>query len=174
MSDFKRIRHKWSVGHPLPMLFELFDCFKNMTGRWRNQFFMSILVKLYYFYICEGLVRFFTYVRIWYWFFTFVKIEYQFFTGVKNWYRFFTFVKIEYQFFTYEKNRTSPSQVARIRTNSSQLKWERCEIWAQMLDPQNYRNWPYANLTFSKSDVLVPILHTVWNLRNVKFAVQHS
>ena len=53
-------------------------------------------------------------------------------------------------------------------------KWERCEIWAQMLDPQNYRNWPYANFTFSKSDVLVPILHTMWNLRNVKFAVQQG
>ena len=39
---------------------------------------------------------------------------------------------------------------------------------------ENYQNWPYANFTFSKSDVLVPILHTVWNLRNVKFAVQQS
>ena len=35
------------------------------------------------------------------------------------------------------------------------------------LRPQNYRNWPYANFTFCKSDVLVPILHTVWNLRTV-------
>ena len=66
--------------------------------------------------------QFFTSVSIWYWFFTFVKFEYQFFTGVKNWYRFFTSVKIEYQFFTSEKNRTSPSQMARMRTNSSQLK----------------------------------------------------
>ena len=41
---------------------------------------------------------------------------------VKNWYRFFTFVKIEYHFFTSEKNRTSLSQMTRIRTNSSQLK----------------------------------------------------
>ena len=40
--------------------------------------------------------------------------------------------------------------------------------------PQNYRNWPYANFTFSKSVELVPILHTVWNLQNVKFAVQQS
>ena len=47
-------------------------------------------------------------------------------------------------------------------------------LWAQMLDPKNYRNWPYANFSFSKSDVLVPILHTVWILRNMKFAVQHS
>ena len=102
------------------------------------------------------------------------KIEYQFFTGVKNWYQFFILVKIKYQFFTSEKNRTSPSQMARMRTNSSQLKWERCEIWAQMLDPQNYRNWPYANFTFSKSEELVPILHTVWNLWNVKFTVQQG
>ena len=66
--------------------------------------------------------QFFTYVSIWYqfltcvrisyWFFTFVNIEYQFFTGVRNW----------YQFFTSEKNRTSPLQMTRIRTNSSKLK----------------------------------------------------
>ena len=43
-----------------------------------------------------------------------------------------------------------------------------------MLNPQNYRNWPYANFTFSYSEELVPILHTVWNLRNVKFAVQQG
>ena len=66
--------------------------------------------------------QFFTSVSIWYWFFTFVKNEYQFFTGVKNWYQFFTFVKIEHLFFTSEKNRSSPSQMVRMRTNSSQLK----------------------------------------------------
>ena len=36
-----------------------------------------------------------------------------------------TSVKIKYQFFTSEKNRTSPSQMARMRTNSSQLKNEK-------------------------------------------------
>ena len=43
---------------------------------------------------------------------TVFETEYQFFTGVKNWYK----------FFTSEKNRTCSSQMARIRTNSSQLK----------------------------------------------------
>ena len=96
-----------------------------------------------------------------------------FFTGVKNWYQFFTFVKIEYQF-TSEKNWTSFSQRTRIHTNSSQIKMRR--MWNLSTDvwPPNYQNWPYANFTFSKSDVLVPILHTMWNLRNVKFAVQQS
>ena len=42
-----------------------------------------------------------------------------------------------------------------------------------MLEPKNYRNWR-ANFTFSKSDVLAPILHTVWNLRYVKIAVQQG
>ena len=30
-----------------------------------------------------------------------------------------------------------------------------------ILDPKNYRNRPYANFIFAKSNVLVPILHTV-------------
>ena len=41
---------------------------------------------------------------------------------MKNWYQFLTFVKIKYQFFTSEKNRTSPSKMAQICTNSAQLK----------------------------------------------------
>ena len=118
--------------------------------------------------------QFFTSVGIWYLFFTFVKTEYQFFTGVQNWYQFFTFVKIEYQFFTSEKNWTSPSQMALMRTNSSQLKMRKMWNLSTDVSTQNYRNWPYANFTFSKSKELVPILHTVWNLRNVKFAVQQS
>ena len=42
---------KESVGHPLPMLFKLFHCFKNMTARGRYQFF--------YVNICETLLVFF-------------------------------------------------------------------------------------------------------------------
>ena len=92
------------------------------------------------------------------------------YTGVKNWYRFSHLWKYSTISLHLRKNGTSPSQMTRIRTNSSQSKIRK--MWnfstAQMLDPQNYLNWPYANFTFSKSDVLVPILHTVWNLRNVK------
>ena len=144
------------------------------SGKNWYQFFTSVSIWYWSFTFVKIEYQFFTGVKNWYLFFTFVKIEYQFCTCVKNWYLFFTFVKIEYRFFTSEKNRTSPSQMARMRTDSSQLKMRRCEIWAQMLDPLNYRNWPYANFTFSKSEELVPILNMVWNLRKVKFAVQQS
>ena len=131
----------------------------------KYQFFTSVIIWY----------QFFTSVSNWYWFFTFVKIEYQCFRGAKNLYRFFSFVKIEYQLFTSEKNRTNPSQIYGTNKyqfftvkNEKDVKFEH-----RLLDPQNYRNWPNANFTFSKSDVLVPILHTFWNFRNVKFAVQH-
>ena len=88
----------------------------------KYQFFTTVKIWYQFFTSVKNWYHFFTSVSIWFWFFTFVKIEYQFFTGVKNWYQFFTFVKIEYQFFTAEKNRTSPSQMARMRTYSSQLK----------------------------------------------------
>ena len=86
-----------------------------------------------------------TCVKNWYQFFTCVRYWYQFFTCVRYWYQFFTRVRNWYQFFTRQKLST-------------------CEIWAQILPPKIYRNWPYVNLTFCKCDVLVPIL-----LMGVKF-----
>ena len=52
---------------------------------------------------------------------------------------------------------------------------KQCRPW---LDDMFYcvcsvsQNWLYVKFTFVKSDVLVPILHMVWNFRNVEFAVQ--
>ena len=140
----------------------------------KYQFFTSVKIWYQYFTSVKNWYKFFTYVSIWYWFFPFVKIEYQFFTGVKNWYQFFTFVKIEYQFFTSEKNRSSPSQMARMRTNSSQLKM--IKMWNLSTDvrPPKLSKLTIRKFHISKSEELVPILHTVWNLRNVKFAVQHN
>ena len=93
----------------------------------------------------EIINEFFTCVRNWYKFFTCVRNWYQFFTSEKKSHQFFTGVMKTYQFFTCQKLST----------------WE---IWAQILDPKIYRNWPYVNFTFRKCDVLVPIL-----LMGVKF-----
>ena len=100
-----------------------------------------------------------SYVMIWYQFFTDLRIWYRFFTCGRIWYRFFTFVKIWYQFFQFENDRTRYSHIDNIKS----------EIWAQILHPKNYRNWPYVNFTFAKSAFSVPILHMMWNLRSVKF-----
>ena len=98
----------------------------------KYQFFTSVKIWYQFFTSVKNWYQFFISVSIWYWFFTFVKIEYRFFTGVKNFYQFFTFVKIVwkfhtfvkivYQFFTSDKYWTSLSHMARMRTNSSQLK----------------------------------------------------
>ena len=96
-------------------------------------------------YTSEIINEFFACVRNWYQFFTCVRNWYQFFTPEKKSHQFFTGVTNTYQFFTRQKLST----------------WE---IWAQILDPKIYRNWPYVNFTFGKCDELVPIL-----LMGVKF-----
>ena len=35
------------------------------------------------------------------------------------------------------------------------------EIWAQILDPKIYHNWPYVNFTFGKYDVFLPSFRLV-------------
>ena len=62
---FQKNKHKWSVGHRLSMLFNLFDCLKNMTARWRDifiyvniseTFFFTSAKDWFDFHICEHLV----------------------------------------------------------------------------------------------------------------------
>ena len=128
------------------------------------QFFTSVIFS-YQFVTCVSIwYQFFTHVRNWYRFFKFVKIAYQFFTFVRNWSLLFTLVKIEYQFFTSEKNRTSSSQTRRIHTDSSQVK--NINMW----NLSALSKFTIRKFHISKSNIFVPILHTVWNLRYMKFA----
>ena len=90
-----------------------------------------------------------------YQFFTRQKLSNEFFTCVRNWYQFFTPEKKSRQFFTGVTN------TYQFFTRQKLSTWE---IWAQILDPKIYRNWPYVNFTFGKCDVLVPVL-----LMGVKF-----
>ena len=90
-------------------------------------------------YTSEIINEIFTCMRNWYQFFKCVRNWYQFFTPEKKSHQFFTGVTNTYKFFTRQKLST----------------WE---IWAQLLDPKIYRNWPYVNFTFGQCDVLVPIL----------------
>ena len=122
--------------------------------------------------------QFYTWVRIWYQFVTCMRILYRFFTRVRDWYPLFTRVNLHicenllpilhiwkkwYQFFT---GKTILEYVPILQT----LKIWKCDIWAQILDPQNYRNWTYVNFTLAKGDILVPLftwceIYEVWNLR---------
>ena len=142
-----------------------------MTNRWRNQFFYVNFGETFFTLKKYGLVRKTT-ILVWNHLLQSLDIWYISSAsrpqGVKNWYQFFLFVKIEYQFFTYEKNRSSPSQMARMRTNSSQLKMRKMWNLSTYFRPPKI-----SKLTIRKFHIFQRWrLHTVWNLRNVKFAVQ--
>ena len=98
---------------------------------------------------------FFTCMRNWYHYFTCVRNWYQIFTPEKKSHQFFTGVTNTYQFFTRQKLST----------------WE---IWAQLLDPKIYRNWPYVNSHLANVTYWYQFCLWVRNLRNEKFTVQLS
>ena len=126
---------------------------------------ISVKIKYQVFTYVEIWYQFFTSVSIWYWLFTIVKIEHKFVTGVKSWYQFFTFVKIEYQFCRSEKNRTSPLQMARMRTNSSQLKMR--QMWNLSID---VRPPKLSKLTIRKFHIFQKWRLGTNSLHGVKFA----
>ena len=132
--------------------------------------------------------QFFTSVIIWYQFFRCVrKVLYQFFTRV-SFHTNFSHSIIWYQCFNWCEDLvpimwgfgTNSSHFWKFGIVLSYLRiivpvlhtLKIVKFEHKFYNPQKNRNWPYVNFTFAKSNVLVPILHMVCNLRSEKFVAQ--